>query len=354
MKSAMKLLTLFLLLALAVLPSSNAQAKGLLDGKVVFGQDFVLEKGKTLSGDLVVFGGNVSIEEDATVKGSVVVFGGNTDMAEGATIERDVAMFGGNMQVNGRIKGSAVVMGGQIYLGKTAVVNGDVSAIGGQVDRDPGAKVEGKIVENIPAPTIDIPSSPESPEVPNLPDVSNPPKINIQTNPMWEAFNVVLRALVVAGLGMLLTLFLQPQLERVADAIVRQPVLAGSFGLLTAVLTPMVMLVMIVTLILIPVAALVALLLPLTWLFGVIALGQEVGERFTRSINQTWAPVLTTGFGTFLLLLVGGYIGMIPCVGWLVPVLIALIGVGGVMMTWFGTRLAPGSPPQPVEVPPAS
>ena len=36
--------------------------------------------------------------------------------------------------------------------------------------------------------------------------------------------------LIVAGLAMLLTLFLQPQLERVSDAIIRQPVVAGGFG----------------------------------------------------------------------------------------------------------------------------
>ena len=112
---------------------------------------------------------------------------------------------------------------------------------------------------------------------------------------------MIWRALAVAAIGMLLTLFLQPQLERVADAVTRQPLMAGSFGLLAVVVTPLAMLIMIVTLILIPVAIVVALLVPLAWLFGMVALGQEVGERFTKAINQIWAPVLSTGFGTFLL-----------------------------------------------------
>jgi hypothetical protein len=131
--------------------------------------------------------------------------------------------------------------------------------------------------------------------------------------------------------------------------------MAGSFGLLAVVVMPLAMLIMIVTLILIPVAIIVALLVPLAWLFGLVALGQEVGERFTKAINQIWAPVLSTGFGTFLLLLVGGFVGLIPCVGWLLPFLVGLIAVGGVAMTWFGTRSAPGTIiPQPVEVPPTS
>jgi hypothetical protein len=110
---------------------------------------------------------------------------------------------------------------------------------------------------------------------------------------------------------------------------------------------------------LIPVAIVVAILVPLAWLFGMIALGQEVGDRFTKAINQIWSPVLSTGFGTFLLLLVVGFIGLIPCIGWLLAFLVTLFALGGVTMTWFGTRsasgrLIPASETTPVEVPPAS
>jgi len=153
---------------------------------------------------------------------------------------------------------------------------------------------------------------------------------------------------------MLLTLLLQPQLERVGDTITRQPVLAGSFGLLTLVVAPFVFIILVVTLILIPVALILAFVIPLAWLFGIIAIGQEVGERFTKAISQNWAPVLSTGFGTFLLLLVGGFVGLIPCVGWLIPFLIGLIALGGVAMTWFGTRAAPGTMPPAVQVPAVS
>jgi hypothetical protein len=105
-----------------------------------------------------------------------------------------------------------------------------------------------------------------------------------------------------------------------------------------------------VTLILIPVAVLAAAVLALAWLFGLIAIGTEVGERFTRAINQTWAPPLTAGMGTFLMMLVVGGIGMIPCIGWLATTLVAMLGIGGVVLTLFGTQnyprvVAPASPP---------
>jgi hypothetical protein len=168
---------------------------------------------------------------------------------------------------------------------------------------------------------------------------------------------------------MLVVTFLQPQMERVGQAIVRQPVMAGGMGALAVFGGPVAIavlaLIMIITLILIPVAVLVvfvgATVLVLAWLFGVIALGHEVGERFTQSINQTWVPVLTTGFGTFLVMLVGGALGQIPCVGWLITTAIALVAIGAVVMTRFGMQpmsvaAAPTytPPTAPEQLPPAS
>jgi hypothetical protein len=95
---------------------------------------------------------------------------------------------------------------------------------------------------------------------------------------------------------------------------------------------------------------LAAVALALAWLFGLIAIGTEVGERFTRAINQTWAPPLTAGLGTFLMMIVVGGIGLVPCIGWLGTLLVALLGIGGVILTIFGTQpyprvVVPTTPP---------
>lgn len=353
MKKIYKVIAMLALFAILFVPAGSADAQDSSEnGALVFGEDFTLKSGETLDGDLIVFGGNVTIEADAVVQGSIVVFGGNVDFAASAEVTGDVLMIGGNMDAGGIVDGSITVIGGQITLTETAVVHGDVGLVGGQLERDPEAQVEGDVMENMPAPSINLP---DIPGIPNPLTAPNVPEINVRFNPFWEAMNVLFRALAVAAIAMLLTLFLEPNMQRVADAIVRQPLIAGSVGLLTIVIAPLVVIIQVVTIILIPVAALVVLILPLVWLFGVIALGQEVGERFTKAINQTWAPVLTSGFGAFLLMLVGGYIWMIPCLGRLLVILISLMVVGGVMMTWFGTRLAPGTAVQkPVEVPPAS
>jgi len=350
-----KLTTFILLLALLFVPTASAHAQSSDSGDVfLLGQNYTLSSDETLDGSLAVVGGNVMIEEGATVNGDVAVIGGNLTIK--GNINGDTAIIGGNLSLAGKIDGDIAVIGGQAALAETAVVDGDIATVGGQVQKETGAEVSGDITDN--APLVDIPAIPSVPNVPNVPDapdVPNVPDFNVNSNPLWEAIGVVLRALAVAAIGMLLTLFLQPQLERVSDAVIRQPILAGSFGLLAAVVTPLAILIMVVTLILIPVAIVVAMLVPLAWLFGMVALGGEVGERFTKAINQTWSPVFSTGFGTLLLVLVIGFIGMIPCVGWLLAFIVTLFALGGVVMTWFGTRSAPGNViSAPVEVPPAS
>ncbi len=331
MKKTFKLLPLMLTLVLLLLPTSAVHARGnssrLLEGRVIFGDNFTLQSGDTLNGDLVVFGGNVTVEADAIIGGDTVV-------------------IGGNVTLDGIVEGSMVIIGGSTRMGETAVVEGDLVTIGGSLTRDPGSEVEGDVVTNIPAPDIripdfQVPGVPNPPNPPNPPSPPNPPNINFDYNPIGNFFQMFGTAIAVSLLAMLASLFLQPQIERVSQVVVGQPLIAGSFGLLTGILAPFVLVILVVTLILIPVAILAAAVLALAWLFGLIAIGTEVGERFTRAINQTWAPPLTAGMGTFLMMLVVGGIGMIPCIGWLATTLVALLGIGAVVLTIFGTQNYP-------------
>ncbi len=310
MRTSHKLLSTLVLLALFLLPAQSVFAKGLLDGQVIFGGNYTLKSGDTLNGDLVVFGGNAVIEESAIVNGSVVI-------------------FGGNITVNGDINGDLVLIGGLASLGDKAVISGDLATVGGSVQRAPGARVKGETLNNVPVPSIQIPPRPSVP---------NQPSLDVNFNPLARIIGVFFRAIAVAALAMLLMLFLEPQLGRVAQAIATQPLITGGVGLLTVIVFPIAVLLLAITIILIPVALLAIILLVLAWLFGMIAIGMEIGLRFTKMINQTWAPVLATGFGTLLVMLVVDGIGMVPCIGWLAAFLVGVIGIGAVLLTMFGTR----------------
>lgn len=314
-----KLIYALMLLMLLLLPARAVFAwdGGMLDGRVVIGQNFTLKSGDTLDGDLVVIGGEATIQSDAVVRGDVVV-------------------IGGSLNLDGQATGNAVVIGGVAALGAQADLAGDMVTLGGSLQRAEGAEIGGNIVNSVAPPTIQFPNTPAVVNPPTPPT----PRFELNFNPFWKAVSVFFQALGLAALAMLLTVFLHPQLDRTAQTVVGQPFMAGSIGVLTIVAVAIGAIILSITLILIPVALTAVFLLVLAWLFGVVALGMEVGDRFTQAIHQTWEPVLTAGAGTFLLAIVVGTVNLLPCIGWLAEVLVGLVGLGAAVMTVFGTRPA--------------
>jgi cytoskeletal protein CcmA (bactofilin family) len=312
MKKTFKLFTSLMLFALLLIPTSSAQAQGPGpdgEGQVVFGSNFTLESDETFEGDLVVFGGNVTIEEDAILNGNLVV-------------------TGGTIQSAGEVQGDVVVTGGQVSLEESALVTGDVVLIGSQLDQAEGAEVEGQIINNV-APNITLPTGkipPTAPEAPVVPEISQP-NFSIDFNPFGEVLWVFVRALGLAAFAMLLALFWQPQIERTGEAIISQPLMAGAIGLAATVVGTVLFF-----------TILPLMLVAFAWVFGVVAMGWEAGKRFAKATNQIWSPVLSIGFGTFLLALAGGVIGLVPCLGFVIITLFGFVGVGASVITLFGSR----------------
>jgi hypothetical protein len=325
-----KLIYALMLLALLLLPARSAFAwNHTLDGRIIVGRNFLLKSGDTLDGDLVVIGGEATIENGATVNG-------------------DLVLIGGSLKLDGQVSGNAVVIGGTTDMGEKSQIGGDVVTVGGSLQRAEGAEIGGNIVTNLsPAaniPAITIPSNPANPPV-----VPEKPQTAIRSNPFAEIFGILAQAILIAILGMALILFVHPQLDRVAQTVTAQPFVSGTIGLLTAFLAPIILAVLAIftfTIILapitLPLALVLFILLGLAWLFGIISIGVELGDRFTKAIHQTWAPVLSAGLGTFSLALLVGALGYIPCIGWMAGAIIGLMGTGAVVMTAFGTRPASG------------
>jgi hypothetical protein len=329
MKKTFKFFTLFILFALLFVPTRSARAQGPNPdggGQVIFGSNYTVKSGDTFEGDLVVFGGNVTIEENASLNGDVVV-------------------IGGTVKSNGKTSGSIVVVGGQVSLEKSAQVAKDVVMIGSQLDKADGAEVKGNIVNNA-APNISVPAAripPTEPNAPSVPVISFP-NVHITYNPFGEFIRVFGSALFVSFLGILGTLFFRDHLNRVSQAVVSQPLMTGSIGLLSIV----VIFFTAVTIIGIPLAFLGLIALGFAWLFGVISMGQEIGDRLAKAFRQDWTPVIATGLGTFVLVFIiasfqslDKLMPFIGCVTWIFPVLVGLVAVGAVVITRFGTRPVP-------------
>jgi hypothetical protein len=103
-----------------------------------------------------------------------------------------------------------------------------------------------------------------------------------------------------------------------------------------------VLLILAITIILIPISLLGGLILVVAWFFGRVSLGMEVGRRIGNAFHKDWPVAVDAGLGTFALVLVIDGVGsLVPCVGWIIPTLVGILGLGGVILTLFGTRSYP-------------
>jgi hypothetical protein len=340
MKWTRKLTLSIAILCLFVL-ALPTQALAASPGLVVIGDRYTLESGETLDEDLLVLGGTVTLEAGSFVNGNILI-------------------LGGSLEVAGEVDGDITAAGGFIELASTAVVRGDIVYAGGNLSRDPGATVTGETRSETGTPYSFI--IPFHRDIAPFSDIQLPggvqvPNFSVQVNPFFEGLWFILRSLLWALLAMLVVMFFSNQADRAADAMIKQPLVTGGLGLLTAVLAPLVVILLVLTICLIPVALILALGLMIAWAFGLIALGMELGQRFARAFKSEWHPALAAGLGTFILMLVLNGIGWaIPCIGWVPGALAGAIGLGGVLLTRFGSQRYPAAfplAPAPIDVPPS-
>ena len=334
MKKRMSLF-IFLALLLAIAWPGVAYAKDLHEDKVVFGGSYTLQSGETLDGSLFVFGGIVNTEADSLIDG-------------------DVLLFGGALEVNGEITGDVIAMGGVVDVGNSGVVDGDIVLLGGRVDQALGADISGELIDGLTGPlSLSFPAGVEI------------PRLGFQFSPVFDLLWFVFRLFLWAAVAILVVLLLPKHTERTANTAFKQPLLSWALGLLTAVVLPFAVLLLSITIILIPGAVLLVLLVGIAWAFGLIALGYEIGKRLNSMFAHEWAPALSAGLGTFILILVINGLEMaIPCLGWVFPALAGMIGLGALLLSRFGTQdypsgdnysaaalepVVPQTPPTPAE-----
>lgn len=336
-----------------LLPATPALADGDPpddDGVFIWNEDYTLEEGKRLDGDLIVLNGDVTLEAGSRVQGSVITWNGSAKV-EG-TVERDL-----------------VVSGGDIVLGDGARVAGDVVCSWNcDLEQKPGARVGGGIIEGVPLRGLQLDRVRGVPQIPSLPKIwaSGPGRV---LNWMLRAIRSLVAIMVVAAVAGLVALIWPQQTAQVGQAVVEAPLPSLGIGLLTVVAGTALIVALAITICLSPVAILAALALSAAGLFGWIAVGGVVGERLLRALNaREIAPLWAAGLGALLITLIGTGLSSAFCLaplGWLMIFALGSVGLGAVVLTRFGTTTyvpATGSgqalprptPPAPVVAPEAT
>jgi hypothetical protein len=306
-----------LLALLALAGCAPAQSS---DG-IIVGRSYRLSSGDKLDHDLAIFGGSAILEKGSSVDGSVTI-------------------FGGSLVVDGEVTGDVSAFGGVVSLDNNALVHGDVVTFGASISRSESAVVKGSVGASRPGI-----------RVPNFvgPTISN--GFKALTDVIWRIF----QSFALAALAVLASLFVLRPMERAGDAMVSQVALSGGMGLLTLLAGSFVLVLMAITILLIPVSLIGFILLAVGSLFGWLVLGLVTGERLAHLFHQEWSGPVSAGLGTLVFSLAMNLMSIIPCIGWVIVPVAFLVGLGGVVLTRFGTQSYPPRPSNGVSpVPPAS
>lgn len=239
-----------------------------------------------------------------------VSFGGDVVVAAGETVT-SVAAFGGDAIVDGRVEGDVVSFGGDVELGPSAQVTGSVSSLGGRVEAAHGARFHpGQVV----APHV----------------------AHAQRSGLGAWLEETFRQLVAHGLLFLLGLLLMglapERLGALQVAIVRDPVRTGATGVAGYVGSALLIVLLAITILGIPAAVALALLLPIATYVGLAASATVLGACLPIASLRD-APVRRLAAGVVVLFVAS----LVPVLGTLVVLVASCLGLGALVRTKFRT-----------------
>ncbi|MBN1887705.1 MAG: hypothetical protein JW850_06930 [Thermoflexales bacterium] len=297
-------------------------------GQIVFGGQYVLPAEERLDSDLVVFGGTATLERDSRVKGSVVVIGGSADIA-------------------GRVDGDVVVVGGTAYLRRGAEIRQDVLHVGGSIQKEEGAVVRG---EERSGPPIVVPSV-----RPFVRFWRMPLEWNFDLfGTLADVFGAFMSALVMVVLAALVAALLPIPTTRAMRTMAEEPLPSWLMGMVSFILAGLLLAawtVISAILVIVCVGLLGLVLVPVfavafaaACLYGWFVAGTLIGQRLVDMLNVRGATLVgAAALGVGLISLLSS----IPCLGWLITIVLAPAGLGAVILTRFGTQpYTPGATPR--------
>lgn len=249
-------------------------------------------------------------------KQDVVRFGEDVEIARGTEVDTAVAI-GGSVTVSGKVKGNAVAIGGSLYLKDWSEVGGNAVSIGGTIEKSPRAVVKGDITEmSFPAAAAAVTRG------------SVVKGVAIFSIISFIAFLVLVIVLVA---------IFPNQLGKISAAAEGAMLKTFLFGLLAIFLfVPVIILlaISIAGIILIPVWVII---FGVGALFGYIAAAHFIGRKILKAFKL---KIKTMMVETLVGVIVLAVVGLVPFVGFIVKVVIGCMGLGGAVLTRFGTQKA--------------
>ena len=315
----------------------------------------------TVQGDLFAAAGTVYIDaaiaDDAFIAGGEInlngaaadgfIIGGQIDSR--ADIADNLILAGGSVSVSGRIGGQVIAVGGRLRLDPGLEVAGDVKlaggdvGLGGRIGGDvmvtaqslriaPETRVAGKLIYRGPSEPTLPPGAVIAGGIDYRPIIGAPDKDELK-----QAFGTaatVVSVVWVGGLfllGAVLYLVFPGLFGGVAQTARAKPWTSLGLGFAFLAVVPAAIFVLLVTviatvpaLIMIP---LYGIALLLGYVGALLALAHSVTARWLGGADKRGRLVLVY----LVLLILASVISAVPVVGWLLGLLLTLVGVGGLI-----------------------
>ncbi|MCJ7519229.1 MAG: polymer-forming cytoskeletal protein [Anaerolineaceae bacterium] len=271
----------------------------------IFGDTYILKSHEKIDGNIVGLGTTLIIEKDAFVMG-------------------DVSLVGSNLDVSGQIAGDLNVLAGTSFIKDTAIIAGNINQIFQTTNIAPKALVTGEIN------TYSFPSAASGKagsKVISLLEWLRPGRV------MALQAGQVFALVIVSLLG--IYLFKTPT-SRITSAIRANAPAAWGAGLLTIITTPIVAVILIITICLSPVGLLLLIAFFISSLWGWAALSSILGMNIINWLKLDWSIESATIIGALILGVLSSLLSFIPCIGFLLNLMITATGIGGVLLSRFG------------------
>jgi hypothetical protein len=247
--------------------------------------------------------GPATFDDGTRPSHSLVVVDG--DVAVRSGLDYPMVVLFGNVSVDGPVHGDVLTVGGNLFLDQHATVDGDLVTILGTMTRAPGAVVRGTLGGDV---QVGI-APPVSPPIERV-DLLRQVRLGLAS-----AFALLLLCLVVATA--------LPWSVAVTAATARRYPIRSSLGAVSgAVALPLLVLPLTLSLVGLPLAAVLALGAFVVWLIGLGAAGYLVGRRLVAPAgrNLGFFRVLIVGLAPILLALA------VPVIG---PIFVGSVGALG-------------------------
>lgn len=312
--------------------------------KDFFGSGDVVQIDGTVHGDVYAAGERVDIT--GTVNGDVLAAGGTVNIS--GTVTDDVRVAGGQINITGSVGKNVSAAGGNIMIDESAQLNGSLVAAGGNISVNGAVQKDAKLaggtisIGNIIQGDADIFSrqltmlpkghvNGETRQVETMPQKINPQKVTAPQEALFTGtfiFFIMVQLIAYLMFGLFLIQMLPVFMRQTADIFKVQTFKSLILGSIFIFVTPVVAIVFMVTLIGIPIGALLLVAFAFSVLVSQIVFSLTLGLTIKNQFKQEWHD----GWSYLLGLIVYMFISSIPLVGWAFCFVVTIIGFGALII----------------------